>query len=82
MFDEFINGVETDMVDEVVFGATTLRLGVNTTMVVFTISTGERERERERENTSLLTCKLQPFSVISKVSPASGCKLTHTNERE
>lgn len=49
MFNEFIDGIKTDMVDEIVLGTTSLGLGVDTTVVVLAISTTRRKGERQRE---------------------------------
>ena len=40
VFDELIDGVETNVVDEVILCTSSFRLGVNTTVVVLAISTG------------------------------------------
>ena len=47
MLNEFIDGIETDMINEVVLGATAFRFGVDTTVIVFTISATVREGGRE-----------------------------------
>ena len=46
MLDEFVYGIKTDMVNKVVLGATSFRLGVDTTVVVLAVSTEGRKRER------------------------------------
>ena len=49
VLNELIDGIETDVVNEVILGTATFGFGVDTTMIVFAISTERRERERERE---------------------------------
>ena len=56
MLDEFIDGIETDVIDEIVLGAAAFRLCVDTTVIVLAISAAAREREGGEIKISYMTC--------------------------
>ena len=77
MLDEFINGIETDMINEIVLGATAFRFCVDTTVIVLAISAAVRETEGEKDqlyDMYLALFKSTPLLIKTLI--------THTNERE
>jgi hypothetical protein len=48
VLNEFKYGIETDVIDEVVLCATTFRFGVDSTVIVFPITTAGKEKGRKK----------------------------------